>query len=226
MIDMKRILMIAMAVASLATGCTRNADPPKPAPQRAGQAMDPAVLAGRIAASRAAAAVGDQKAVEANLHAIHEDLRKSIKLADPTRSVDRESARLAARRVGGVRSVAWIDRENLFVIVASNDARSYGTIDAICLELEALGDTLGVVVNLQSGAATNGDDLAILSRNCQLPPGERALLQANRQIDAVPSEVRAQHRLNNQGSSTRELDEWKRRNRESMRAIEDSTPEM
>lgn len=223
---MKRILMIALAAVSLATSCTRNVDPPKRVPQRAGEAVDPVVLAARVAASRAAAAVGDQKAAEANLHAIHEDFRKSIKLADPTRSVDRESARLAAKRVDGVRSVAWIDRENLFVIVTSNDARSYGTIDAICLELEALGDTLGVVVNLQSGAATNGDDLAILSRNCQLAPGERALLQANRQVDVIPSEVRAQHRANNQRPSARELDEWKRRNRESMRAIEDSTPEM
>jgi hypothetical protein len=128
--------------------------------------------------------------------------------------------------VNGVRSVAWIDRENLFVIVARNDARSYGTIDAICLELESLGDTLGVVVNLQSGAATNGDDLAILSRNCQLAPGDRALLQSNRQVDVVPGGIRAQHRANNPGPSAQELDEWKRRNRESMRVIEGNTPEM
>lgn len=145
---MKWMLMIAMTAACLSCACTRSVDPQERKPQQAGQAMDPVELAARVAASRAAAAAGDQKAVEANLHAIHEEFRKSIKLADPTRSVDRESARLAARRVDGVRSVAWIDRENLFVIVARNDARSYDTIDAICLELESLGDTLGVVVNL------------------------------------------------------------------------------
>jgi hypothetical protein len=224
--DLKWILMISLAATCLMSSCTRSADPPERKPQQAGQAVDPVELAARIAASRAAAAVGDRKTVEANLHAIDEDFRKSIKLADPARRVDRESARLAARRVDGVRSVAWIDHENLFVIVARNDARSYDTIDAICVELESLGDTLGVVVNLQSGAATNGDDLAILSRNCQLAPGDRALLQSNRQVDVVPSEVRAQHRASNPGSSAQELDEWKRRNRESMRAIEDSTPEM
>lgn len=140
--------------------------------------------------------------------------------------MDRESARQAARRIDGVRSVAWIDRENLFVIVTTNAARSYQTIDAICLELESLGDTLGVVVNLQSGAAINGDDLEILSRNCQLAPGDRAFLQAKRQIDVIPSEIRAQHRANNPDVNAKELADWKRRNAEAMRAIENDTPEM
>jgi len=99
--------------------------------------------------------------------------------------------------VGGVRSVVWIDNTNLFAIVARNEDRSYATIDAVCMQLEPLGDTLGVVVNLQSGAATNGDELAILSRNCQLKPGERALLQPTRQIDVVDPSVRAQHKVNN-----------------------------
>lgn len=223
---MNRILIVALFASCLLLACTRSTQPIERKPQQAGQPLDPVVLAAHIAVGRAAAAVGDQKTVEANLHAITEDVRKSMKLADPTRSVDRESARQAARRVDGVRSVAWIDRDNLFVIVSRNDARSYATIDAICLELESLGDTLGVVVNLQSGAATNGDDLEIMSRNCQLAPGDRALLQANRQIDVIPSEVRAQHRANNPGVNARELAEWRRRNAEAMRAIEDDTPEM
>jgi hypothetical protein len=221
-----RTLVTMLFLSCWLVACTRNVDPHERKPQQAGQAIDPVELAARIAAGRAAAAMGDQQAAEANLHAINESFRRSIKLADPTRSVDRESARLAARRINGVRSVAWIDRENLFVIVSRNDARTYRTIDAICLELESLGDTLGVVVNLQSGAATNGDDLEILSRNCQLAPGDRAMLQAKRQIDVIPSEIRAQHRANNPDMSPKELADWKKRNAEAMRAIENDTPEM
>ena len=206
--------------------CTRSAEPPERKPQQAGQPVDPVELAARIVATRAAAAVGDQQAVEANMQAIGEDFRKAIKLADPARAVDRESARQAARRVPGVRSVAWIDRENLFIIVSRNDTRSYATIDAICLELESLGDTLGVVVNLQSGAATNGDDLEILSRNCQLAPGDRALLQVERQVDVIPGVTRAQHRANNPEASEKEIADSKRRSDEAMQAIQDDTPEM
>jgi hypothetical protein len=150
---------------------------------------------------------------------------QAIKLADTSRAIDHEAARRAARQVPGVRSVAWIDRENLFVIVSSNPARSYATIDAVCLALEPLGDTLGVVVHLQSGAAIDPDDLAILSRNCQLPPGDRALLQTSRAVDVIPAEVQAQHRADNPGA-TLDRREWERRNRDAMRTIEQSTPEM
>ena len=41
---------------------------------------------------------------------------------------------------------------------------SLGTIDDICVGLEPLGDTLGVVVNLQSRAAKSGDELEIPRR--------------------------------------------------------------
>jgi hypothetical protein len=223
---MNRNLYAALGVSCLLMACTNASDPPARKPQQAGQPMNSAEIAARVMVVQAAAVVGDQRAIEDNLHAMNEDFRKSIKLADPARSVDRESARMAAKRVDGVRSVAWIDRENLFVIVSRNDARSYDTIDAICLQLEPLGDTLGVVVNLQSGAAINGDDLEILSRNCQLAPGDRALLQTKRQIDVIPGEIRAQHRANNYAPGANELAEWKRRNAESMRAIEATTPEM
>jgi hypothetical protein len=93
--------------------------------------------------------------------------------------------------------VVWFDRENLFAIVERNEQKSYQTIDAICMKLEPLGDTLGVVVNVQSGAAATGDDLEILSRNCQLAPGDRAMLQKNRQIDVIAPEIREQHKANN-----------------------------
>ena len=120
-----------------------------------------------------------------------------MKMADVTRPIDRELARAAAKRVEAVRSAVWLDRDNLFVIVKRNEQRSQSTIDLICMELEPLGDTLAVVVNVQSGAATSGDDLEILSRNCQLDPGDRAFLQRNRQVDALSPSARAQHKANN-----------------------------
>ena len=96
-----------------------------------------------------------------------------------------------------MRSTVWFDQHNFFVIVESNELKSQQTIDAICHQLDPLGDTLGVVVNVQSGAATNGDDLQILSRDCQLAPGDRAFMQRERQVDVVSPAIRAQHKANN-----------------------------
>lgn len=165
--------------------------------QQAGQSLNQAELVGDLAKVRLAAIAGDQKAVQENMQNINEDFRKSIKLADPARAVDREQARALAKTVEGVRSAVWFDSENLFAIVERNEHKTYNTIDDICMKLEPLGDTLGVVVNLQSGAATNGDELETLSRNCQLAPGDRAMLQKNRQIDVIPHEIREQHKANN-----------------------------
>lgn len=213
--------IVLMATCALCA-CTKSVEPVERKPEQAGKALDPVKVAAQMAATHAAAITGDQQAVQASMHALNEDFRKSIKLADPARRVDREAARNAAKRVEGVRSVAWVDQTNLLAIVSRNDARSYRTIDAICLELEPLGDTLGVIVNLQSGAALNGDELAVLSRNCQLAPGDRALLQRPRQLDSVDPTLRAQHRANNPSTSPTELAEWKRNNAESMRILEEN----
>lgn len=184
------------------TSCTQqNSEEAPRKPQQAGQPVNSGKVATQIVAIRTAAILGDQKSVEKNMNAMNEDFRKSLKLADPARAVDRELARQAAKKVAGVRSVVWLDRENFFVIVDKNELRSYETIDNICLELEPLGDTLGVVVNLQSGAATNGDELEILSRNCQLQPGERGFLQRERKIDVIDPEIRKIHKANNAANS-------------------------
>ena len=45
-------------------------------------------------------------------------------------------------------------------------------------------------MNLEDVTATNGDAAMTLSRNCQLPEGERAFLQAKRQVDVVAPELR------------------------------------
>lgn len=192
------LYIILAATVFLLAACSSNDPVPEPRrPQQAGQSLNPVTTAAHIAGAHASALVGDQEAVQANMLALNESFRKSIRLADPVRAVDREAARTAAKLVDGVRSVVWIDDTNLFAIVARNEDRNYATIDAVCMQLEPLGDTLGVVVNLQSGNATNGDELAILSRNCQLKPGERALLQPNRKIDVLDPSVRAQHKANN-----------------------------
>jgi hypothetical protein len=212
---------LAFACAFALAGCSRS--PPGEAKlEQAGRPILPTNVLATVASVQGAAIAGDQEAMQRSLEGSGEDLRKSIKLADPNQAVDREGARQAARKVEGVRSVVWLDRENLFVIVDSNQARSYSTIDSICLQLQGLGDTLGVVVNLQSGAARTGDELEILSRNCQLAPGDRAMLSRERQVDVIDTEVRAQHRANQALSqqSEEDLD----RQRESLKALEASTP--
>lgn len=203
-------------------GCAEQPDPAPVKPQQAGKALDPAHTAARLASIRANAILGNQEGAQQDIERLSEDFRRSIKLADPARKVDRESARIAARSVAGVRSVAWIDDENLLAIVERNDQRSYETIDGICLQLEPLGDTLGVVVNLQSGAARNGDQLEILSRNCQLMPGDRALLQRDRQVDVIDPRIRAQHRANQIRLPASDPAEQA----ENARILEANTPEM
>lgn len=205
---------------ALLLGCSKP--PEAPGPQRAGQPMDPITTAARIAGMRAQAITGDKEGLQKNLLALHDDMRRSMKLADGSRPIDREQARAALRSVEGVRSVAWVDRTNLLVIVERNADRTYETIDGICMALEPLGDTLAVVVNLQSGAATNGDELEILSRNCQLAPGDRALLQHRRQIDVIDPAIRAQHKAA-QGAQSRDR---QREQEESMRILEQTTPAM
>ena len=169
--------------------------------------------------------LGDQEGVRRNMEAFNDDFRRSIKLADPARRVDRDAARSAIRHVEGVRSVAWIDHENLLVIVSSNEARNQRTIDDICIGLEPLGDTLGVVVNLQSGAAQSGDELEILSRNCQLAPGDRGFMQRHRQVDVVAPQLRAEHKRNNARPPV-DPDRLRREQDETMRVLEATTPEM
>ncbi len=182
-------------------------------------------MAGQIMKARVAAVLGDQEAVRAELEAMQEDYRRAVKLPDATRRINPEAARVAARSVAGVRSANWIDRENLLVMVESAQHRTHDTIDRICLSLEPLGDTLAVVVNLQNRLARNGDELEILSRNCQLAHGDRAFLQPNRQVDVVPPEIRAQHEATKgrMGSEARRREDEAA---ESMRILEATTPEM
>lgn len=220
--NLLRMSILGMVTTGLLAACGGDKPPAEPRPEQAGKLLSANETAARLAAVQGAALAGDQEAVREQVTAMQEDFRKSIKLADPSRQVDREQARAAAKTVPGVRSAVWLDRENLFVTVESAQARSYQTIDRICLALEPLGDTLGVVVNLQNSAARNDDELATLSRNCQLAPGERALLSRERKVDVVDPEIRALHKAN-QALSRQSAEELERQ-AESLRILEESTP--
>lgn len=182
------------------SGCSAQPAPEtEPATRRPQRNDDqrPGAALGHILAADVAAIAGDRDGARNQMRAAQDAFRRDNKIPDAGRVVDHELARVAAKRVAGVRSAVWLDRENLLLIVSENAQKSYETIDQVCLELEPLGDTLGVVVNLQSGAATNGDELEILSRNCQLDPGDRAFMRKARQVDVLSPEIRAQHKANN-----------------------------
>ena len=188
----------AIAASLLLASCTAQ-QPDEPAqrrPQQAGQPLDPVATAGHMAAMRGASLTGDQEGTRRHLDAMHQDLMRSMKLADASRPIDREAARGVARSMPGVRSANWIDRHNLLVRVDGEAMRSQQTMDDLCIRLEPLGDTLAVVVHLQDAAAKTHDDMDTLSRNCQLAPGDQALFQRERKVDVLDPAVRAQHRAN------------------------------
>ena len=115
---------------------------------------------------------------------------RSARLPDVNRPIDHEAARAAVRLLAGVRSAIWLDQTNFVVMVNGAELRSMDMIDRVCLALEPLGDTLAVVVNLQDVTAKDPDAAMTLSRNCQLAEGQRAILQAKRQVDVVAPELR------------------------------------
>ena len=158
---------------------------------------DPVGEIGHMAAAEAAAISGDQAALRQHAEAMQKGLLRDMKIPDPARQINPESARAALRSLPGVRSSAWADRENLLVMVDGAIYRSDAMIDAICRQLDPLGDTLAVVVHLENVAAGNADELQTISRNCQLAPGDRAFLQSRRSLDVVPESARQQHKAFN-----------------------------
>lgn len=109
---------------------------------------------------------------------------------DISRPIDQSAARDLAMKLPGVRSAFWIDGSNLMLMVDGQRRRSMATIDQVCDALKPLGDTLGVVVNVQDITAQHADVATTLSRNCVLPEGERAMLQGKRDVDVVDPELR------------------------------------
>ncbi|MGB8377927.1 MAG: restriction endonuclease [Rhodanobacteraceae bacterium] len=160
-------------------------------PPRAGQPLNPLVLAGHIAAVRADAVLGNSADAATHVTAISNDFRRSARIPDASRPIDHEAARAVARPLPGVRSAIWLDHSNFVVMVDGARYRTMAMIDRVCVALEPLGDTLAVVVHVQDATATTADGATTLSRNCQLPQGQRAFLQPNRKVDVISPELRA-----------------------------------
>ena len=215
---MRAVTIPLILFAAFLSGCAREA-PEEPKPERAGQPVSGAEFLARTAATAAASATGQDEAARDQLRAMGDDYRRAIKLADPARAVNREQAREVARGVEGVRSVAWVDATNLYVIVERNELKTEQTIDRVCVALEPLGDTLGVVINLQSGEARTGAELQLLVRNCQLAVGEHAFLHDRRDRNVVSDAVWTQHEANQQRGATAE-----NREDDAAKVLEASTP--
>jgi hypothetical protein len=183
---------LTVVIASGVGACQRSTESSAKArrPQQAGQPVNPYAVAGHVAAARLDLLTGDSKAAQNHVEAVANEFSRSIRLPDATRPIDHEAARAATRTIAGVRTAIWLDRANLAVMVDGAQHRSMAMIDQVCLALEALGDTLAVVVNVQDVNAKNADGATMLSRNCQLPEGQRALLQAKREVDVVAPELR------------------------------------
>ena len=183
------VIAVALGVAAYPLTKAQRA-PDAQHPQQAGQPVNPYAMAAHIAGARVAAVAGDSRAAEAHVRAIAHDLARSTRVPDVFHPIDHEAARTAVRPLAGVRSAVWLDAANFVVMVDGAQHRSMGMIDRVCLALEPLGDTLAVVVNLQDVTAKNPDGTMTLSRNCQLPEGQRAFMQAKRQVDVVSPELR------------------------------------
>jgi len=186
---MQRWLIAAAVTCVAATGCSskagREATPGTPRPQQVGQGTNPLTTAGHLAGIELAGLSGDQRAMQAHIDAMHKNLMRDMRLADPARRIDPEAARAAVRPLQGVQSAVWIDNANLLVLVGGSQYRSMATIDNICLALEPLG----VVINVQDVMATVSEGVDTLSRNCQLR-GEQAIFQQKRRVDVLESDAR------------------------------------
>src|SRR3546814_519087 len=125
---------------------------PTPAPQRAGQPVDPIKTAGHIAAARVAAITGNQEGVHRNMEAMTEDLRRAMKLPDagpaPSFAATGSSNRSASH---------------------SNPSATPSPSSCTCA----------------TQTPRTRDEADSLGRNCQLAPGDVALLQRERQIDPL-----------------------------------------
>lgn len=150
----------------------------------------PLSVAGHIAGAQAAALTGDQRAMQDHVNGLAKGVLRDARIPDPSRPIPREAARSHIMRLSGVRSVAWVDHDNLLVLVGGAQFRDMAMVDQVCDALAPLGDTMGVVVNVQDVTATTSAGADAVSRDCQLPEGQRAFLQHKRQIEALDPATR------------------------------------
>ena len=194
---------IPVAFALALAGCQpQTSDATSREQARQAPHVTPLSAAGRVAGVRAGALLGDQKAVQQNIQGMTRDILHDAHIPDASRPIDHEAARAAVQPLAGVRSVVWIDHRNLLVMVSGAQYRNAAMVDRACDALAPLGDTMGVVVNVQDVTATTSEGADAVSRNCQLPEGQRAFMQSKRQIEALDPATRKAFEAQ-QGSSTR-----------------------
>lgn len=70
--------------------------------------------------------------MQAHVEAMHQNLMRDMRVADRSRRINPEAARAAVRPLAGVQSTAWIDRDNLLVVVGCGVHCSMATIDRVC----------------------------------------------------------------------------------------------
>ena len=90
---MQRWLIAAAITCIAATGCGK-ADGEAPTatrrPQQAGQGTNPLVTAGHLAGVEVAVLSGDRRTVRAHVEAMHKNLMRDMRLADPSRRIDHD----------------------------------------------------------------------------------------------------------------------------------------
>lgn len=146
--------------------------------------------AGHIIGAQANALIGNQDQARVHVQAMQKDMLRDMRIPDPARPIEHELALAIIRKLEGVVSTVWLDRGNVLVLVDNATYRNMETIDRVCAGLDPLGDTLAVVVHVQNAHARTAEAADTISRNCRLPPGQSALMQAKRQIDVVDPAIR------------------------------------
>lgn len=189
----------------------RGATPAPPASVRAA-APDRDDTEHRLAAVREGLISGDDTKVSENVEALDQAARSAMRLADRGSAVHRIEARTLVREMPGVRAAGWIDPVNMLVVVSGAGLRNRSTIDGVCDRLGRRGDPSGIVVNVQDGTASTPARAGMLSGACQPPAGNRQVARAPAagSFDADPASQAARAA----------------RRAESMRILEESTPEL
>lgn len=187
-----RGVLVVVAMALMLAGCQSHSENAEShASAHDGQRTAVASAAEHVAGARWAAVTGDQKGEQRNVDALSKGILRDAHIPDPSRPMPHEAARARIERISGVRSVVWIDHDNLLVLVDGPRLRTMAMVDSVCDVIAPLGDTLGVVVNVQDVTATTSAGADAVSRDCQLPAGQRAFLEGHRQIEALDPKIRS-----------------------------------
>lgn len=191
---------------------TRSATPlaaATPAPPVSGETR------ARLAAVREGVMAGDDAKVSENVEALDQAARHAMRLADRGSAVHRIEARTLVQEMSGVRAAGWIDPFNMLVVVSGTGLRSRSTIDAVCERLARAGNVSEIVVSVQDGTASSPARSGIIDGACH-PSASSP--RGNRHIAGAASGVSGDDPAMDPARTARRA--------ESMRILEESTPEL